>query len=350
MNMTEQQIERFFQDECNAEEAEQVIAYLDSHPDIVERYMSEAEWSAFKYTERLHPVLSEKMQTVIRRSTYSEAKTIGWKKWAAVAAVTLMISFGMYYLLDRNNRQENKQLAKEETKEERAQLKLVRNTSDKVQEIKLSDGSVVMLEANSELRFMEAFEKNHRVINLSGEALFTVAKDAARPFTVVSDEVATTALGTVFRVTAVEQGKVLKVHLYEGKVVIKNATGKSTLTEDYFLKPGDEFVFDRSTMLANILMKKKPSINAAERSNDKPVEENASNWFMFNNQKLSQVFDQLAAIYNVKIDYNATEVSKMSFIGRIDKSDAIEDILNDIALLNNLTVTKTGTGFTIEKK
>jgi hypothetical protein len=73
-------------------------------------------------------------------------------------------------------------------------------------------------------------------------------------------------------------------------------------------------------------------------------------WFMFNNQSLSEVFDALAAMYDVRIVYSKEDIKNMYFIGTYEKSDSIERILNEIALLNKLQVSKLDNGFKIERK
>jgi transmembrane sensor len=71
---------------------------------------------------------------------------------------------------------------------------------------------------------------------------------------------------------------------------------------------------------------------------------------MFNNQSLSEVFDALAAMYDVRIVYSKEDIKNMYFIGTYEKSDSIERILNEIALLNKLQISKLDNGFKIERK
>ncbi len=61
---------------------------------------------------------------------------------------------------------------------------------------------------------------------------------------------------------------------------------------------------------------------------------------MFNNQPLAQVFKQLEEMYGVEIVYRTADIEKMYFIGKFSKNDSVANILNQIASLNNLTVTK----------
>ncbi|MCX6942208.1 MAG: FecR domain-containing protein [Verrucomicrobia bacterium] len=83
----------------------------------------------------------------------------------------------------------------------------------------LADGSVVELNANSEVR-VELLPNARRVALVQGEAHFTVAHDIARPFIVSAHGVAVRAVGTAFNVrlaaTAVE------VLVTEGKVSVSD--------------------------------------------------------------------------------------------------------------------------------
>jgi transmembrane sensor len=69
--------------------------------------------------------------------------------------------------------------------------------------VKLSDGSIVTLNTRSEIKVR--LEKNQRSVELlSGEALFEVAHDTARPFRVFSGGAAVRAVGTQFNVHRTE--------------------------------------------------------------------------------------------------------------------------------------------------
>ena len=70
---------------------------------------------------------------------------------------------------------------------------------------------------------------------------------------------------------------------------------------------------------------------------------------MFNNQSLAMVFESLQMIYDVKINYNIREIKEISFIGKVERIDSIENLLKDIATLNDLKVIKNGKNYTITK-
>ena len=57
--------------------------------------------------------------------------------------------------------------------------------------VQLSDGSKVLLSANSRLEYLKEFTDTIRSVKLSGEARFEVAKDASRPFIVCTEQLQT---------------------------------------------------------------------------------------------------------------------------------------------------------------
>lgn len=87
--------------------------------------------------------------------------------------------------------------------------------------LELADGSVVQLNTDSAVRVRFA-EAERRVELLRGEAFFTVAKDAARPFTVSAGRVAVRAVGTAFNVRL--RPEAVEVLVTEGKVAVGDGT------------------------------------------------------------------------------------------------------------------------------
>lgn len=228
------------------------------------------------------------------------------------------------------------------------------NTSGKIEKIKLRDGSEVLLFNESEISYNEPFTDNKRDIILKGKAEFKVAKDKSKPFTVYSGDISTTALGTRFVVTAYEKAANIIVRLYEGKVLVKtNYITKNAFQKDFYLLPGDEFIYDKNQLTARLRTLKgnkdnnvfvMPTIdNPSFPKNDKGT------WYMFNNQSLSQVFDQLENMYSVKITYSKKDVYNKYFIGKFNKLDSVEHILREIAALNHLKLTVNNDRFIIAK-
>jgi transmembrane sensor len=99
--------------------------------------------------------------------------------------------------------------------------------------LQLADGSVVSLNSNSSVSI--EFDQVARHVRLQrGEALFQVAKDAKRPFTVAAGESRVTALGTSFLVRL--EGDRTAITLVDGKVAVLPSTGAAS--DVRILSPG----------------------------------------------------------------------------------------------------------------
>lgn len=99
----------------------------------------------------------------------------------------------------------------------------------------MSDGTKVLINSGSTLRFLKNFESNKREVYLDGEAYFEVAKDSLRPFSVITGPVTTTALGTSFNISAYPSEQI-SVALVEGLVEV-DAHQKDT--NRVFLQKGE---------------------------------------------------------------------------------------------------------------
>ena len=349
--MTKKLIEKFFNNDCDEAEKQEVLSFLETDPLLFDDYLSENEWNNFIKKEKLDPKISKGIYRKINRHTQTKGRIVPLVKILAIAASIILITgIGWKYLL---NQYTTREIAVHELK-----TKIVDtvNISNAIVEIILPDNSTVELAPGSRLKYLIPLSEKTRNVLLTGEAVFRVAKDSTRPFTVTSGEIATTALGTVFRVIALEHEPSIHVRLLEGKVVIrKNNDNQNQWKKDYYLSPGEEFKFDKNTNLATTFLfnNKKIKLNNTKIDNKKLQNISAqelSNWYMFDNQNLAEVFKNLESIYNVKIEFNHQSIRRMNFIGKIEKRDSIEMIIRDLARINGLTVNRVGNTFFIGAK
>ncbi|CAL1519695.1 FecR family protein [Chitinophaga sp. MM2321] len=343
MQISKELIENFLSKDCTAEEAAQVSEYLKDNPALLNEYLGQQEWDETVVADKTEEFWQESWN-IIQQQKKKSAVIIRLKQVAVAASLVGVLLTGyLWFTADKG--QGNKVAMVQPN------YKTITNTTNQAMRIILPDSSVVELLPTSILRYDAPFQQDKRNIYLEGEARFKVAGDVAKPFTVFSNAIATTALGTEFGVTAFPGDNNIKVHLYQGKVVVKSADSMQVrLNKDYYLLPGDEFSYNRITGIAALITAKAAKPVVAGKSVTENNQASVSNWYMFDNQDLAHVFDQLADIYNVPLYYNQADVKGMNFIGRIEKADSLVNILKDIALLNNLSVTKTGKGYTIKKK
>jgi transmembrane sensor len=107
------------------------------------------------------------------------------------------------------------------------------------------EGSRVILNAGSQLRYPRSFAHDAREVYLQGEAYFEVAPDSSRPFIVHSGHISTTVLGTVFNVKAFPDENAVVVSLLEGHVsVSRESVDKES--PSVLLQPLRQLVYEKS--------------------------------------------------------------------------------------------------------
>lgn len=339
MNISREQIERFFRGECTAAEALAVNDYLKSHPGAADDFLPSQEWADSAGNAGKSEAYWEEVWQGVQPAPARRVIPL-YRKLAAAALIAGAVAAAWYFM--GNNRQPASVFSASD-------LRSVFNKGNSVLVHILEDSSTAALQPGSDIRYDPAFANGRRDIYLEGEAVFTTRGHAEKPFSVHVNGLAVTALGTKFNVAAEPGGQTTNVSLLEGKVVIKATdTTLARLGQDYILLPGDEFSYSREMGVS--LHRKLPATKPGTGSSNKDVSgDNARNsWYMFENQGLQQVFDQLSAIYGVRIYYSPADLQGMSFIGKIDQSDSLDNILRDITMLNNLTVTKNNKGYIIK--
>jgi hypothetical protein len=100
----------------------------------------------------------------------------------------------------------------------------------------LADGSKVWLNSESSIRFPTAFPDKERIVEVTGEVYFEVAKNPSQPFRVNIKDKGTMieVLGTHFNVSAYDDGESIATTLLEGSVKV------TTKQKTVLLKPGQQ--------------------------------------------------------------------------------------------------------------
>lgn len=151
------------------------------------------------------------------------------------------------------------------------------------QQIVLSDGTRVWLNAGSSIRFPSAFLNGRRSVEVTGEAYFEVAKDDSDPFFVQVKDIRIEVLGTHFNVMAYRDEPV-STTLLEGAVKVVKG-GASLL-----LNPGQQALIDEQGRMRLVR-----DVNLYETVAWK------NNLFWFENDDVRTVMTRLSRWYNVDI-------------------------------------------------
>ena len=183
--------------------------------------------------------------------------------------------------------------------------------------VTLSDGTRVMLNANSTLEYPASFDNAEvREVRLKGEAHFEVTKNPHRPFVVKAGEMQTQVLGTIFDVKAYRKDAP-KVTLMEGKVKVSNA---DTEVE---MRPGQT-----ATLQADKIVVSKASSSA-------------SDWlegdFDMDQVTLAEAMSDIGAWYNKTVVFQSQANMDKLIHFRFSRKASLQEI---ITALNEMGVAK----------
>ena len=195
--------------------------------------------------------------------------------------------------------------------------------------VTLSDGTKVMLNANSTLEYPASFDDEatgegraadaaHQVreVRLKGEAHFEVTKNPHRPFVVKAGEMQTQVLGTIFDVKAYRKDAP-KVTLMQGKVKVSNA---DTEVE---MRPGQT-----ATLQADKIVVSKASSSA-------------SDWlegdFDMDQVTLAEAMSDIGAWYNKTVVFQSQANMDKLIHFRFSRRASLQEI---ITALNEMGVAK----------
>lgn len=177
--------------------------------------------------------------------------------------------------------------------------------------VTLADGTKVWMNAASSLKYPVQFSDNERVVELTGEAYFEVAKDAAKPFKVKSSGQTIEVLGTHFNINAYENEEVMKTTLLEGRVKVLNKTGVQ------FLNPGQQSVMNFGG---------DGRIKVLTDMDTDEVTAWKEGYFQFNQADIHTVMRQLSRWYDIKVSYSP-EIASKEFQGAIQRDLKFSQVL-----------------------
>jgi ferric-dicitrate binding protein FerR (iron transport regulator) len=193
--------------------------------------------------------------------------------------------------------------------------------------LRLGDGTVVWLNAESELRFPASFPPGERRVHLRGEAYFEVEAAADRPFLVNYEGAEVEVLGTRFNVNARAQ----RTTLVEGRLLVRAPDG--TTRE---LLPGETVATGTVTGGVALLSRDPRRFVAWHEGR-----------YFFIETPVEEILDDLAPWYDVEIIFADHPARAQRFSGIISRHDSFETLMNLLECTRTLSFTVSGRRVTI---
>lgn len=185
--------------------------------------------------------------------------------------------------------------------------------------IKLSDGTTVWLNSESEITYPVYFSGDSRRVTIRGEAFFEVAHQDALPFIVkTAGDYFVHVKGTSFNVSAYEDNPHIVTTLLTGKVEIEKE-GKMLGT----LAPNQQAAFCTKEGTTIIRQVDAYAISAWREGK-----------FNFENQRLEEIMKAISRWYDIQVTYQDEQIKHICFTGNLERYD---DFSTSLKMLEKVT-------------
>ncbi|BAV07738.1 FecR family protein [Filimonas lacunae] len=189
--------------------------------------------------------------------------------------------------------------------------------------IQLPDKSMVYLNSASSLRFPVAFTGKERIVEMTGEAYFEVAKNSSQPFQVKAGLHTVQVLGTNFNISAYPE-ELVSTTLLQGLVRVTNGDVTQQLV------PGTQ------------AQSNGPGITLVKHPDLADVMAWKEGVFRFNETTIDDIMKQLARWYDIEVVYAANRKPSEHFMGTIQRNVPLSQVLHLLELTGSIHFTIQG--------
>lgn len=293
-------LKKYYQGLCTPDEKAIVEAWQTSvdagepvQMDETERLALESEmWEHLQNT--VYPVMDD---DILPEKSGASGIKRKLKYGVAAAVILLTGAAGLYF---HNKNADIQELAA-------VAWRTVSTTGAQKKQVLLEDGTRIILNNESSVRYPAHFTSKERLVYLTGEGYFQVAKDHKRPFSIITPLTRTQVLGTVFDLKAYH-GEPASLAVEEGRV-------RFGLLNDHqihqLFTKGQYGVFNTSGQLT------RAEVRIDEVSPWK------DNHLIFQSEPLDKIIPVLQRWFNVRIKVNDPALLKQSFTGEFNNPSIV---------------------------
>lgn len=296
-------ITKILNSEASPEEILQFSAWLNAdNRNEIEFRRIKSYWQAEVMMEDATETLTslEKLTKALDKKKRNKAALFSYGVAAAITLLT--ISFSIFYLKEKDAG---------ETIRYYTYL-----TSNNKSEITLDDGSMIILNKNSQLTYTNQYGKDNRNVQLTGEGYFDVARDTLNPFVLTMGESRIQVLGTKFNAKALSGDSEIITTLIEGAIQFQNAE------QNILLYPDQQLTYNTSS--------RKISINPVKSTDFTAW---TGNILKYRSVPFFKLVKELSEIYETEIIINNASLKKeeLTVSAAFDESQTLEEVLRVIS-------------------
>jgi ferric-dicitrate binding protein FerR (iron transport regulator) len=204
--------------------------------------------------------------------------------------------------------------------------------SEEPVEILLEDGTQVVLNRNSSIRYRKQFGDDSREILLSGEAWFDVAGDSTRPFVIDAGRAMVEVIGTSFSVNAYKESPTVEITVESGVVSV---SVKEDRDKQIILRAGNSGSYNSNSHELSLVPAYHPNNLSWKTRN-----------LYFEDTPLRDVAHLIGKVYNVSVVILNEELGSCPIT--VTFSDqSLEAVLNVLEMTLDLEISRSGENITL---
>ena len=312
----ERQIEKYFQEELNADERLDFLKQVESDNELKKQFIK------FKNTYALLSFSDAACGKKTTRDSYTQflckmrakhIRQISFYLFKYAAIITLLIIFAYQAGVNQHS----------EILQENIENKLHVPAGQRIK-LTLQDGTTVWLNSHTTLTYPAIFDKKERRVAIDGEAFFIVAQDKHKPFIVSSQGIETKVLGTQFNICSYRKNNDVRTSLIEGSLQIY-FTGKEN--ESIILSPNEQISIKNGTIKVDTISHHDYFL-----------------WkegiYSFKDELLVDILNKLQLYYDVRIIIRNPSINQEKYTGKFRQRDSIDDILRMLQKIHKFKIQK----------
>lgn len=335
-------------DEISPEESEEFQHYLnDDEANRRDFNYLNIYWNSNDSEYADNALAFQKIQSKIKNQEPAPAITTTARSssiyiWRAAAAIILLAGFSYLFYTKFNKSTKPALVATQSSWQNKNTIKREKST------IVLTDGTRVILNSQSSLKYPTNFTGKTREVYLSGEAYFDVHKDHEHPFIIHTEKMNIKVLGTAFNVKSYPNEPQSETTLIRGAIEV---TLDDRPSDRIILKPSEKLIVKNG--LFKTVRRNTAKLNAAEtnmgtqyvlttlthlQQDDSIIVETSwtQNKFIFRDENFQALASRMERWYDVDIKFRNDALKQYRFSGVFEK-ETIAQALDALRMTENFS-------------
>ena len=215
--------------------------------------------------------------------------------------------------------------------------------------ITLPDGSLIWLNAGSNIKYSNKYGKKQREVFLTGEAYFDVVSDKSKLFLVKTEDLNIKAYGTSFNVKSYPDENTVETTLVKGSIGVTRTKFSNKKVDEVILEPNQRVVYYKPTQKAETkevvdetgTNESEPEVIEPEQQKltymiSKGIDpEPFTKWkegvLVIKSETLQELAIKLERKYDVSIHFANEEIKKLKFSGYLE-NETVEQVIEAIGI------------------